>query len=349
MTTELGKQVAINAIDKELKKLWELDDTNTKASLINFAIYSEKGNSLIENSRSVQGITQEHACRAILIDFVRSCNEREVKAWVTAHCHLVGGKQAACSEQISLQLSGTSRGRLRHTLFSNLLSDLPVILWWQGELSSAFEERFYSQIDRLVVDSAEWANHQESFATLSEAFAQKPSLVVQDLSWTRTFHFRVALANMFDNPIAQAALPTTKQVKITTHPSKRASALMMVAWIHELSGWVTQADLVTDPGDHFCFSRKDGGEVTFSIEYKEDVQDLNEIIFDMGETTVHIKREQDKSLLHNKITHSGEALIDMHSPADSLDSCELVNDQLSRGGKNSLFKRILPAFMNIIS
>ena len=39
-------------------------------------------------------------------------------------------------------------------VFAHLDSDLPLYLWWQGDLTQNFDERFYSVMDLLFVDSA---------------------------------------------------------------------------------------------------------------------------------------------------------------------------------------------------
>ena len=139
----LGKEVAIADVDKELRLLWEEDKASTNASLINLAVYSEQKGAIIKNSEHVQIITREHACRAILIGIDRNNPDASIRAWITAHCHLSHGRKSVCCEQIAFQLTGKSTGRLRNTVFSHLNSDLPLVFWWQGELSSLFSERLY--------------------------------------------------------------------------------------------------------------------------------------------------------------------------------------------------------------
>src|SRR5256885_4569388 len=107
-TYSLGQPVAINEIDAELKKLWqEGEGALTRASLINFAVYSEKPDSLEKNTQLISRITENHACRALVIGANRNSKENRVEAWINAHCHVgrAGSKQV-CSEQISFLLEG---------------------------------------------------------------------------------------------------------------------------------------------------------------------------------------------------------------------------------------------------
>ena len=102
----LGQSVEISKINKELKKLWqERENAMTRASLINLALYSEKPGSLEKNTQLVARITENHACRALVIGANRKSKENRVEAWLNAHCHVTraGGKQI-CSEQLSFSL-----------------------------------------------------------------------------------------------------------------------------------------------------------------------------------------------------------------------------------------------------
>jgi len=347
--TELGKEVAIDSVEKELRILWELDEASTKASLINFAIFSENQNALIDNSRRVSKITREHACRVILMDVDRRQEDASIRAWVTAHCHLSHGKKSVCSEQIAFQLTGSSRGRVRHTLFSHLHSDLPLVLWWQGELGQSFDESFYSRIDRLIIDSGEWADPKAQFAKIEAALdANGSNLVVQDLSWTRTFHCRLAIAAMFDEPTAQRALPSVHKVSFELPCELVLSAKLLVAWMSEMAGWERSSDLVEVECDSYTFVKPNGGEVQVCIIATDSHEDVSCLKIEMENCAVVIDRERGSRLLRQRVIVGDEAVIDVHGPADSRDSCELVSDQLSRGGKNSLFRRVLPSFGGLL-
>src|SRR2546423_14807251 len=100
----LGQPVEIGNIDKELKKLWrEGESAMTRASLINLAVYSEKSGSLEKNTQLIARITENHACRAIVIGANRDSKEDRVEAWINAHCHTTrAGSKQICSEQLSL-------------------------------------------------------------------------------------------------------------------------------------------------------------------------------------------------------------------------------------------------------
>src|ERR1700730_1236028 len=130
-----GLPVEIGKIDRELKKLWaESGSVMTRASLMNLAVYSEAPGSLPLNTKIIFKITQGQACRAIVISANPDAEENRVEAWISAQCHIsrAGGKQV-CSEQLAFLLEGPSARLLPNIVFSQLDSDLPFYLWWQGE------------------------------------------------------------------------------------------------------------------------------------------------------------------------------------------------------------------------
>src|SRR2546423_14196117 len=98
-----GLPIEIGKIDRELKKLWaEGGGAKTRASLINLAVYSEAPGSLPVNTRIISEITEDHACRAIVIGANPGAKENRVEAWINVHCHVSrSGSKQVCSEQLS--------------------------------------------------------------------------------------------------------------------------------------------------------------------------------------------------------------------------------------------------------
>lgn len=348
-TAILGIPVSIENIEKELRQLWEVDDARTNASLMNFAVCSERPGSLEENSDMIREITREHACRAILIGLDRDNEESSVRAWITAHCHLAHGRKSVCCEQIAFHLAGQSRGRFRNTIFAHLQSDLPLVFWWQGDLSDMFSADLYRRIDRLVIDSSSWKSPRESYNRIKSAWGDDETFIIQDLAWTRTYHYRLAIASLYDDPVALNSIPATRKIKVEAHPKYRFSALLIVAWFCDLAGWERSQDLISDAGGEgsYRFAKANGELVDVEIQYSESNAPLSKFEVIADGIRVDISRAVGDPHLHHVI-ECGNHVIDTHGPADS-DTCEeLVADQLSRGGKNSLYKRVFPKFMKLV-
>jgi glucose-6-phosphate dehydrogenase assembly protein OpcA len=354
MHPELGREVSVGSIDKELRKLWEEDEARTNASLMNLAIYSEAPGALEKNSAAIRELTAEHACRAILVGIDRNEPEASIRAWITAHCHLSHGKKSVCCEQIAFALTGKATGRLRNTVFAHLASDLPLILWWQGELSPRFEDRLYSLVDRFVFDSADWADPRESFARVTDAIqGTTREWVVQDLSWTRSFQFRVSVAALFDDPLVLAALPEIDTVEIVGHPANRQTALQMLAWLAVQAGWRDgmELDLAVQRRkgnkEGFSFEGPSGKAIAATVIADENAAPLGLVKLSGGGVTISVSRDAGAAYLTRRIEAPGH-VVEAPGPVDPDSPASLVGEQLSRGGKNTLFQKILPRFRQLL-
>src|SRR5436190_24192516 len=102
-TVSLGLPVAIDRIDRELKKLWsEGEGAMTRASLMNLAVYSEEPGTLTRNTRLLARITENHACRAIAIGADPRAKNDRMEAWISAHSLVSRAvTKPVCSEPIS--------------------------------------------------------------------------------------------------------------------------------------------------------------------------------------------------------------------------------------------------------
>ena len=335
---ELGIEVPISEIDLELRKLWEQDEARTNASLMNLVVYSEKSGSLLENSRIINNLTRDNACRAILVEIARE-EATSIRAWITAHCHLSHGQKSVCCEQISFRLTGRVTGRFRNTVFAHLNSDLPLIFWWQGELSDVFTERLASVMDRLIVDSSLWSQPQISFTHILDVLAANPSLVVQDLAWTRCWQYRVGIASLFEDKVAQNSLDHIDQIRIKHSPSNRNTALQILAWLTVQAGWKHRGN--------FIFESKMGRKIQAQIESRIDSAALGLVELSSDKATIRVSHEKNSIHLLREI-EAGDYHVTSLAPADPEASPDLVGQQLSRGGKNSLFIKILPMFLELL-
>ncbi len=334
---ELGFEVPVSRIDSELRKLWEQDEARTNASLMNLVVFSEKPGALLDNSAIIRELTREHSCRAILVE-IDSAAEPSLRAWITAHCHLAEGRKSVCCEQISFYLTGRVTGRFRNTVFAHLNSDLPLVFWWQGELSDILTERLVSVMDRLVIDSSSWADPAASFTMIENCSQENSDLIIQDHAWTRSLQFRIGIASLFDDPAAQKVLPSIHSVEITYHPEHRNTALQTLAWLAIQAGWKDR-----ESAEGFAFVSSAGIAITVTLTADLESAPLSALILRAEGTTVQVTYQKGASHIRRQI-ESGAYKASSLSPADPTMPAELVALQLARGGKNSLYQKILPRF-----
>src|SRR5437868_10791287 len=192
----LGQSVEIGKIDKELKKLWrEGENAMTRASLINLAVYSEKPDSLEKNTQLIARITENHACRALVIGADRKSKEDRIEAWINAHCHVTrAGSKQICSEQISFSLEGPCVKLLPSIVFSHLDSDLPLYLWWQDDFPEPMDPQLWAWIDRLIFDSQTWRDFGAQMRLVETAQQEAQQRIVRpDLTRTQLAKIRDAM------------------------------------------------------------------------------------------------------------------------------------------------------------
>lgn len=335
----LGLEVPLPDLGRQLKQLWQSNEALTKASLGNFAIYSENPASLEANTALIREVTREHACRALLIAADPEAAEVSVRAWITAHCQLTGGgKKSICSEQIAFLIQGQSLNLVPNTVFSWLESDLPLTFWWQGEFSARWEPHLYAVIDRLVIDSSEWRNPLPQLDHLERAWRHDHGgFTVNDLSWTRVLHLRMALAAAFDEPGMLQHLAETDVIEIAYGPTHRLAATMLAAWMIHQTHWVLEP--ARPSPDSFTLTQRGRPMRLVFTQAKTEAAILGlELRGPRG--MVRLTQETGNPFIHTRIaltTITAERL----TPCPCETPAELVTERLRRGCKTKLFFTLL--------
>jgi len=315
-----GLEVPLSRIDRALKELWEQDDAKTRASLINFAIYTEDSAVLASDNALLEHITAEHACRALLILCLPDVEPPRARSWIQALCRPYHGRQAVCSEQITFVLEGGDAAQVQNVVFAHLDSDLPLVVWWQADLTKNFEERLYSRIDTLIIDSSRWSDPDRQFDALIEAMnAETGGFDVRDLAWTRSHFMRTALASCFQDAAALQKLENLRTIRITHLKGQRTTALLLAAWINQRLKTTLSVDLVEE----------------------ESGPALQHLVLEGEGVRGEVRRDCESCFIHVCATcgdHVHEELL----PADVDSDAELVTEQLSRFHGSTLYSDMLP-------
>lgn len=342
-TAILGQEVALGRVDKALKELWGKDDARTKASLMNFAIYSEDPASLEANTRLLAEITEEHACRGLLILVLPSDSPPQTRAWITAHCQLHDGQKSVCSEQVSFVLEGGNMGLVRNIVFAHLDSDLPLVCWWQGDLTEHFDERFYSVMDLLFVDSSTWTGPARDFARLESAQSERTAKFrTYDLSWLRSHLFRTAIASCFSDAPALAELGRLQRLEITHSPGHRMSALLLAAWLGVRLKCTVEAE-----GGRFRLIQPEGQGLEVTLSESPGTEALQRVILRSEGASFTVSRDCGAAYVCTKVVIGGHQHEQM-LPADLITDAAVISEQLSRLGGQSLYNQVLPTLKGML-
>ena len=346
-TYSLGAPVEIGKIEQELKKLWqEGEGAMTRASLMNLAAYSEEPGSLQNNTQLMARITENHACRALVIEADCGGGDDHVSAWISAHCHVssVGSKQV-CSEQISFLLKGGCTTQLPSIILSNLDSDLPFYLWWQGELHDPMDAQLWEWVDRFIYDSYGWKDFPAQMSLVETAQREaKQRLVLCDLNWTRLDKFRFALAQFFDHPASHHRLAKISKVRIDFAPAFRSTALLFVGWLATQLHWNIEA--VKSPCE-LRFIETSGRSI--DVELREhDGQPVHEVALTSGDVEFGVTYAKCGDLLEVSRVQTGENRIPQLMPAGNNDPVGLISAELIRGGPHHIYLNALNCVRDLL-
>jgi glucose-6-phosphate dehydrogenase assembly protein OpcA len=330
-----GLPVELGEIDRQLGLLWEQSDAGkVRASLINLVIYSESPDAIATNTPLLAEIAGNHAFRALLVQAAPQAPEPAVRAWITAHCHLRGAGREICSEQITFQLDGSPAGRLPNIVFSHLDSDLPLYLWWQGPLHPDPEPDLWRWVDRLIVDSSSWPQPGPQFRLLRETGGlARGRGAVCDLTWTRLFNLRYAVAQLFDHPAACAALPRLSGLTITHGPGDRLAALQLLGWITSRMGW----HLDTGAGSAPALRRGDGGVTDFTLRESPEAAGVAGVAFDLGGASARVTRAPEGDFFLLEVEAEGRPLLSQLVPGGRDRPADTLLAELGRSSRHPLY------------
>jgi glucose-6-phosphate dehydrogenase assembly protein OpcA len=332
----LGLPVEIGKIDRELKKLWsDSGAAKTRASLINLAVYSEEPGSLPRNTKTISEITEDHACRAIVIGANPGATENRVEAWINVHCHVSrAGSKQVCSEQLSFLLEGPSARLLPNIVFSQLDSDLPLFLWWQGEFSDPMDPQLWAWVDRVIYDSQTWSDFRAQMQRVETAQADaKQRIVLCDLNWTRLVQIRLAVAQFFDSPASRARFDEIENVEIDFAPDYRSTALLLSGWLAAQLDWSIQEKKTK--GNTLGFRNEAGKTIKVSLQEKAG-EPIGRCAIRCGELEFKVAHQENVDLLDVAV---GKRSCRM--PAGQNDLVGLMKEELMRGGPHRVYLRAM--------
>ncbi len=335
-TYSLGLPVEVSKIDQELKKLWqESQGAATRASLVNLAVYSENAGSLNKNTQLMAKITENHACRAIVIEADCKAQENRVESWISAHCHVSrAGSKQVCSEQISFLLRGGCTTLLPSIVFSHLDSDLPFYLWWQEEFCDPMDPQLWAWVDRVIYDSQGWEDFSAQMHLLESAEQEaNQRIVLCDLNWTRLDNVRFALAQFFDHPASHHHFAKINSVRIDFAPGFRSTAVLFAGWLAAQLNW---QDEKTEAANKFSFVSSSGRKLDVEL-HERPGEPIGEVALATPEVEFLVAHAKWGDLLEVSRGNPGEKRTPQLMPAGKNDPVSLMSEELMRGGPHHVY------------
>ena len=343
-TAGLGIPVEIGRIDKELGRLWEVSaDTKSRASLINFVIYSTDPNSLAADTAMISQVAGRHACRAILILANPDATDSRARAWINAHCHPTEKKgREICSEQITFLLDGESALALPNIVFSHLDSDLPLCLWWKGDMPEPLDDQLWAWVDRLIYDSAEWSSPAHQFLIVRHLSAHdRTGTVLCDLNWTRLHTWRYALASLFDHAAAFPCLSKVGAMEIHAPARARTAALLLLGWFASRLDWSVDSEDST-------IRSADGRRISFRL-LENGGPELSKVSIRCDGARFEMELEPGAEFFEALIHAPGVPDTKQLFPAPTGNLADTLLAELSRAGRHPLYTKSLEKIQPLLA
>ena len=253
-------RLSLDAVERELGRLWDAETRHGAPSRIGLqtlvALVSEP-----EQLERAQRVVDEVACAVPLRTIVavwRSGGAPAITGDVALHHPRGGG--VACGDAITIEAIGDAREWIPGNAERLSLPDLPVCMWWVGDLPD-YDHLFDKMVvgaDLVVVNSQEM--DLRDLHKLSSIARGTRRYAFADLTWIRLRWLQDLVARFFDDEAGRAWLPKVQRVTIEYSPRPGGSdAASTLAGL--LFGWIAHALGVH--GDGATWKRAEGwAEVT---------------------------------------------------------------------------------------
>src|ERR1700722_7612116 len=236
-------------IEHDLTELWkEVEPAKEGAPGLqrvyttNLVAYAEDHETGYRVERALMGLTQFHPGRYILIRPALDLGEAPVRYYVSGHCPFWTEQREhrVCCDTIKIVAQKDYIENLYGFTFSLLVPDLPVELWWPGDLP--LKNKFFAKMaeasNRVWVDSSKFKNPEQSIARLAFIWKQRfPQTLLADMNLIRIQRWRALIAELFDGPWAKH-LPQVRQMTIEygegSHPLR---GFLLALWMAHQLGW----------------------------------------------------------------------------------------------------------------
>lgn len=253
----IGVPTTVDRIDAELQRQWcEMGEPGARdpravfrARMLTLLVYVPDPSYAIEPLAAVvTDFTTLYPARAVfLLDrHETAAVGRPVAAWVALQCRPAKShSRQLCSEQICLAVRGSAVRALASHVLPLLSPDLPVFLWWLGDLVSIDHlfRRLTQPSDRVIIDSDTFSDPEPGLVRTAELARGRRRLVMTDLVWTRLEPWRQLTSELFDRAGVGPGGRVVRRVRVRLaggaqeHAAGPVPAYLYLAWLAARFGW----------------------------------------------------------------------------------------------------------------
>ena len=262
MQIQLGKTLDVEVVERQLAELWQetaqnpdADAAVLRARVANLLVFVANATALDDVHEMLGELTAIHPSRVLAMLGLPEATDLDIEMSVESICQTdkrTGAKRLSC-EEITLKAQGKFVVELPSAALPLLAPDLSTFLWWRQapHASDRVLDKLLRATDRLVIDSAEFADPQPDLIETDKLFNEKNyhHVGVSDLNWARLTFWRELLADFYDVAAYQAWLDSVDSVQIDyvapelDENSVAPQALLIAGWLASRLRWT----LVEEP------------------------------------------------------------------------------------------------------
>lgn len=243
------KKVELERIEAELEAL--LDESSevegarrTFARALTLAIFCDRADLPEVMDEMVGDIVTRSSARAILIRSEPNDERAELEAWIATHCLTRGeGDTQLCAEQITLHAHGESARQLHRNVLELRLGNLPLVVWWRGELD--LDDPLFSELlkagDQVILDSARFTTPSLQLGgVVGRLYRESGRIPFGDINWARLMPWRELIAQFFDTPEHLKYLKQLDEINLEYSEGKGGNpvqAILLTMWLATMLNW----------------------------------------------------------------------------------------------------------------
>jgi glucose-6-phosphate dehydrogenase assembly protein OpcA len=196
--------------------------TASRTSVMTLVIVAVTDDEAYRAQMAMHALGSHHPARLIILRPEPGPGPAGVDARVTIYGAVVGEHPVAFDEVI-LAARSDAAAHLRAIIEPFTLPDLPIVLWYPGEIPTPTDS-LLGISDTVLVDSKE-AGDERAFVALAELSRHG---VVVDLSWERLRPWRELLAALFTGPVYRPFAAGVTDIEVA---GKRGPRHLLAGWL----------------------------------------------------------------------------------------------------------------------
>jgi glucose-6-phosphate dehydrogenase assembly protein OpcA len=349
-------RLSLDVVEREIGRLWEAEAQRSPAPRIELltlvALVSERG--LLQRARDVVAqVVRTFPSRSILVTW-KDGSESTLTADARLHYLSAGG--LACGDAIEVEAISGGRKWLPENIDRLTLPDLPVCLWWVGDLPD-FDDLFDRSVvssDLVIVNSSEM--DLRDLEKLSNIVSRsRGRYAVTDLTWSRLKSLQELVARFFDDVEARDFLSKIERVAIEFAP-REAELDVASTQAALFFGWIAQAMSLRPDGVSWKRGPDWGeatlGKVTVRFDHRPRADvvagGVTKVTMEGGGARFEVERLEDPLVLRWSREVPGSQTAPQMLRVSTLEESMLMVRCLGRPRRDALFEKSLHVGSRIV-